>query len=153
VDVASGRRLCSDQRPHEAEPSMACEAPPIRQDRPWSHHGPGAPDAGRAWTGTSPAVVMVKDVTTTKAARVRAGLDHPVATPTANFVELAPVLDDALLASLEEQGGSSLRDRYLASRAAPFDTSTVLAGRSQAVLDGRWKAMPSGGAWQTPQHP
>ena len=67
----------------------------------------------------SAGLVMVNDMTTTKAARVRAGLDHPVVDADGHFVELAPVLDDALLASLEAQGGSSLRDKYLASRATP----------------------------------
>jgi len=90
----------------------------------------------------------VTAVTATKAARVRAGLDHPVIDADGHFVELAPVLDDALLASLEVQGGPKLRDRYLASRAAPFDTSTVLAGRSGTVLD-EWRAMPSWWGWQT----
>jgi predicted TIM-barrel fold metal-dependent hydrolase len=66
-----------------------------------------------------------------------------------HFVELAPVLDDELLASLEAEGGSTLRDRYLASRAAPFDTSTVLSARGQAAVLADWKAMPSWWGWQT----
>jgi predicted TIM-barrel fold metal-dependent hydrolase len=91
----------------------------------------------------------VTDVTTTKAARIRTGLDHPVIDADGHFVELAPVLDDALLASLEAEGGSPLRDRYLASRVAPFDTSTVLAQRGDAASLGQWKAMPSWWGWQT----
>jgi predicted TIM-barrel fold metal-dependent hydrolase len=87
-------------------------------------------------------------VTTTKASRIRDAIDHPVIDADGHFVELAPVLDDALLASLEAQGGSSLRDRYMASRAAPFDTSTVLAGRPGPAID-EWKAMPSWWGWQT----
>ncbi len=87
-------------------------------------------------------------MTTTRAAEIRAGLDHPVIDADGHFVELAPVLDDALLASLEAQGGSALRDRYLASRSTPFDTSTVLAGRGEAAL-AEWKAMPSWWGWQT----
>jgi predicted TIM-barrel fold metal-dependent hydrolase len=94
-------------------------------------------------------VVMVKAVTTTKAAEIRAGLDHPVIDADGHFVELAPVLDDALLASLENEGGSSLRDRYLDSRATPFDTSTVLAGRTAVAAHEEWKAMPSWWGWQT----
>ena len=43
-------------------------------------------------------------MTTTKAARIRVGLDHPVIDADGHFVELAPVLDDALLASLEDRG-------------------------------------------------
>ena len=56
----------------------------------------------------------------TKAAEIRAGLDHPVIDADGHFVELAPVLDDALIASLEEQGGSSLRDRVLGQSVQPF---------------------------------
>ncbi len=85
----------------------------------------------------------------TTAALIREGLDHPVIDADGHFVELAPVLDDALLASLEAEGGARLRDRYLASRAAPFDTSTVLAGRSDAGALDEWKAMPSWWGWQT----
>jgi predicted TIM-barrel fold metal-dependent hydrolase len=88
-------------------------------------------------------------VATTRAASIRAGLDHPVIDADGHFVELAPVLDDALLASLEAQGGAKLRDRYLASRATPFDTSTVLAGRGDAAALDEWKAMPSWWGWQT----
>ena len=95
---------------------------------------------------------MVAAVTATRAAQIRAGLDHPVIDADGHFVELAPVLDDALIASLETQGGARLRDRYLASRAAPFDTSTVLAGRSVTALE-EWKAMPSWWGWQTTEHP
>jgi predicted TIM-barrel fold metal-dependent hydrolase len=88
-------------------------------------------------------------VTTTKAADIRAGLDHPVIDADGHFVELAPVLDDALLASLEAEGGSSLRDLYLFSQALPFDTSTVLAGRTSMAARDEWKAMPSWWGWQT----
>jgi len=37
-----------------------------------------------------------------------AQLDHPVIDADGHFVELAPVLDDARLASLEAEGGSEL---------------------------------------------
>lgn len=88
-------------------------------------------------------------MTTTRASRIRAELDHPVIDADGHFVELAPVLDDALLASLEAEGGSELRDRYLSSRAAPFDTSTVLAGRTASARHDDWTAMPSWWGWQT----
>jgi predicted TIM-barrel fold metal-dependent hydrolase len=91
---------------------------------------------------------MVTVVATTKAARIRAGLDHPVIDADGHFVELAPVLDDALMDFLEAEGGSFLRDRYLASRSTPFDTSTVLTGRTAAARR-EWKAMPSWWGWQT----
>jgi len=76
------------------------------------------------------------------------GLGHPVVDADGHFVELAPVLDDALLAHLEAVGGVELRDRYLSSRAAPFDTSTVLARHDDAAA-AQWKAMPSWWGWQT----
>jgi predicted TIM-barrel fold metal-dependent hydrolase len=91
----------------------------------------------------------VGGVTVTKAARIRRGLSHPVIDADGHFVELAPVLDDALLAGLEAEGGSYLRDRYLASRATPFDTSTVLLSRMAAQTVEEWKAMPSWWGWQT----
>ncbi len=88
-------------------------------------------------------------MTVTKAARIRQALSHPVIDADGHFVELSPVLDDALLAGLETEGGSDLRDRYLASRATPFDTSTVLASRTAADTVDEWKAMPSWWGWQT----
>lgn len=91
----------------------------------------------------------VNVVTTTQAARIREGLSHPIIDADGHFVELAPVLDDALLAALEAEGGSRLRDRYVTSRATPFDTSTVLANRSAAGTLDEWKAMPSWWGWQT----
>jgi len=88
-------------------------------------------------------------VTTSRSAQIRAEIDHPVIDADGHFVELAPVLDDALLASLEAEGGSVLRDRYLAGRQSPFDTSTVLAGRARAAAWEAWTAMPSWWGWQT----
>ena len=86
---------------------------------------------------------------TTTAAAVRAGLGHPVIDADGHFVEVAPVLDDALLAALEAQGGASRRDRYMASRSAPFDTSTVLAAHADGAARREWRAMPSWWGWQT----
>ena len=88
-------------------------------------------------------------MTTSRSAQIRAEIDHPVIDADGHFVELAPVLDDALLASLEAEGGSVLRDRYLAGRQSPFDTSTVLAGRARAAAWEAWTAMPSWWGWQT----
>jgi predicted TIM-barrel fold metal-dependent hydrolase len=84
----------------------------------------------------------------TRAAQVRRGLRHPIIDADGHFVELAPVIDDAILAHLETEGGLALVERYRASTATPFDTSTVLAGRGeQAQAD--WLAMPSWWGWQT----
>ena len=72
-------------------------------------------------------------MSTTKAAKIRAQLDHPVIDADGHFVELTPVLDDALLASLEAEGGAGLRDRY----------------RTDAAAHADWRAMPSWWGWPT----
>src|ERR1039458_6033980 len=82
-----------------------------------------------------------KRMTTIATAARRFG--HPVIDADGHFVELAPVLDDALIAHLTEVGGGALRDRYLAGHHSPFDTSTVLAGRDPSAVQADWRAMPS----------
>ena len=84
----------------------------------------------------------------TPAARVRRNLRHPIIDADGHFVELAPVVDDALCAHLEVEGGTALVERYRAGRATPFDTSTVLAGRDEGARRD-WLAMPSWWGWQT----
>jgi len=85
---------------------------------------------------------------TTRASEIRRALGHPIIDADGHFVELAPVVDDAVLAHLETEGGLALVERYRTSTAVPFDTSTVLAGRgAQARQD--WLAMPSWWGWQT----
>jgi len=59
------------------------------------------------------------------------------------------VLDDELLAYLEEAGGRGLRDRYLAGMVKPFDTSTALSDRNDPRVRQKWLAMPSWWGWQT----
>jgi predicted TIM-barrel fold metal-dependent hydrolase len=86
--------------------------------------------------------------------QVRAQLGHPVIDGDGHFVELAPLVDEALLSHLEAVGGRELRDRYLgerdlAGRAAPFDTTSVLAGRDADDVRRQWRAMPSWWGWQT----
>jgi len=85
---------------------------------------------------------------TSPAEQVRRHLDHPIIDADGHFVELGPVVDDRLVAHLETQGGTELRDRYLKGRMAPFDTSTVLGGRG-AGSRRDWRAMPSWWGWQT----
>ena len=80
---------------------------------------------------------------TTIAATGRRAFGHPVIDADGHFVELAPVLDDALLAHLTEVGGAALRDRYVTSHHSPFDTSTVLAGRDAPSVQADWRPMPS----------
>ncbi|HKD66627.1 MAG TPA: amidohydrolase family protein [Candidatus Binataceae bacterium] len=85
----------------------------------------------------------------TKAAKVRASVGHPIIDADGHLVELGPVLDDELLAYLEEAGGRGLRDRYLAGMVKPFDTSTALSDRNDPRVRQKWLAMPSWWGWQT----
>lgn len=78
---------------------------------------------------------------------VRAGLDHPVIDVDGHFVELAPVLHEETVATLEELGGTALRDRYLLGTVRPTDTSSILAGRTLAGSSETWSAMPSWWGW------
>jgi predicted TIM-barrel fold metal-dependent hydrolase len=78
---------------------------------------------------------------------IRAGLDHPVVDVDGHFVEMAPVLHEQIVATLEELGGASLRDRYLAGPVRPTDTSTILAGRTLGGVRDTWAAMPSWWGW------
>ncbi len=86
---------------------------------------------------------------TTTAAEVRAILDHQIIDGDGHFVEIGPILQDELIAAVEEAGGAALRDRYLNGPARPFDTSTVLADRGSASVREEWRAMPSWWGWQT----
>ena len=68
--------------------------------------------------------------TLTSAATVRETVRHPIIDADGHFVELGPLLDDEMVAYLEEFGGAGLRDRFLAGRVAPTDTASNLAGRA-----------------------
>ena len=85
----------------------------------------------------------------TKAAEVRKSLTHPIIDADGHFVELGPILEDELVAYIEQEGGASLRERYLNSSARPFNTSTVLADRDSPEVREQWKSMPSWWGWQT----
>jgi predicted TIM-barrel fold metal-dependent hydrolase len=78
---------------------------------------------------------------------VREHLDHPVIDVDGHFVEMAPVLHDEIIATLEELGGAALRDRYLAGPVRPTDTSSILANRTVAGVRDVWAAMPSWWGW------
>jgi predicted TIM-barrel fold metal-dependent hydrolase len=84
-----------------------------------------------------------------KASEVRHRVGHPIIDADGHFVELGPILEEELVAYLEEAGGPTLRDKYLKGFAKPFDTSTVLAGRENAAVREQWRAMPSWWGWQT----
>ena len=82
------------------------------------------------------------------AARVRESLDHPIIDADGHFVELGPILQDEVVATVEELGGPALRERFLAT-ARTFDTSSSLADRDDPAVRAGWKAMPSWWGWQT----
>src|SRR4051812_6059886 len=82
------------------------------------------------------------------AARVRESLDHPIIDADGHFVELGPILQDEVVATVEELGGAALRERFLAT-ARTFDTSSSLADRDDPAVRAAWKAMPSWWGWQT----
>ena len=84
---------------------------------------------------------------TTKSARVRSGLSHPIIDADGHFVELAPLLNEEMLTYLEEMGGREVRDRYTLDTGLT-DTSTVLAGHRGGTASS-WNAMPSWWGWAT----
>jgi predicted TIM-barrel fold metal-dependent hydrolase len=88
-------------------------------------------------------------MSTTTSAAVRAGLDHPVIDADGHFVEIGPLLDDEVVAYIEEVGGPAMRERYLTGGVRPTDTSSVLADRSRAAVREQWQAMPSWWGWPT----
>ena len=84
-----------------------------------------------------------------KAAEIRKHLSHPIIDADGHFVELGPVLEDEVVTYLEDSGGRTLRDRYLASAVKPYDTSTVLADRDSPAVREEWRGMPSWWGWPT----
>jgi len=85
----------------------------------------------------------------TKSSQVRGRAGHPIIDADGHFVELGPVLEDEVIAYLEQAGGPRLRDRYLASAVKPYDTSTVLADRTSPAVREEWRGMPSWWGWPT----
>ena len=85
---------------------------------------------------------------TTRAAEIRAGLDHPIIDADGHFVEVGPLLDDEVASYIEQDAGKNLRERYLATAARPIDTSVNLTGRDRPEIRENWTAMPSWWGWQ-----
>ncbi len=85
----------------------------------------------------------------TSAADVRKAVGHPIIDADGHFVEIGPVLEEELLTYLEEAGGRTMRDRYVAGWAKPLDTSTALADRGSPSVRATWSPMPSWWGWQT----
>jgi predicted TIM-barrel fold metal-dependent hydrolase len=75
------------------------------------------------------------------AAQIHDHLPHPVVDADGHFMELMPLLDDAIISDLEEAGGKELRDRYLARPMRAFDTVQFDADRSDPDLRRTWPGM------------
>lgn len=85
---------------------------------------------------------------TTRAARIRAELDHPVIDSDGHFVEVEPQMSDEILAYLGDTS-AELRDRYLAGTVAPTDTASNLADNPLEDARDRWTSAPSWWGWPT----
>lgn len=83
----------------------------------------------------------------TASARVRKSVSHPILDGDGHFVEVWPLAHEEILAYVEEEGGASLRDRFLEGHAQPFDTTSAL--RTIAGDADRWQSMPSWWGWPT----
>jgi predicted TIM-barrel fold metal-dependent hydrolase len=88
-------------------------------------------------------------MSSTSAAAIRARVGHPIIDADGHFVELAPILHDEIMATLEEIGGRDLQDRYLKGPVKPTDTSSILKRRTPAGARDTWSAMPSWWGWPT----
>lgn len=83
------------------------------------------------------------ETATLSAREIRRRLDHPVIDADGHFMEFMPLVDDEILAHLEEVGGSALRDRYREHSVRTLDTAVFRADRTHPDVVGKWQAMPS----------
>jgi len=77
------------------------------------------------------------------AAEVRRRIDHPVVDADGHFIELMPLVDDEILAYLEESGGTDLRERYRQRALWNLDTVQFQADRRHPDVVEHWRGMPS----------
>ena len=84
-----------------------------------------------------------------EASAIRAGLGHPIIDADGHFVEIGPLLDDEIVAYVEESGGARLRDAFLRGGVAPTDTTQNLSDRDDPSVRAQWRAMPSWWGWPT----
>jgi predicted TIM-barrel fold metal-dependent hydrolase len=70
-------------------------------------------------------------------------LGHPVIDADGHYLELMPLVEDDILAHLEETGGSELRDRYREHAIRYLDPVSFEADRSSPKVLERWQAMRS----------
>ena len=88
--------------------------------------------------------------TSTDAALVRAQVDHPIIDADGHFVELGPApAGRDHHATSRKRPGAALRDRFLATPHASFDTSSAWPTGPTRRCGEQWKAMPSWWGWQT----
>ncbi|HET6810834.1 MAG TPA: hypothetical protein VFH50_07485 [Acidimicrobiales bacterium] len=80
---------------------------------------------------------------TMRAAAVRDRLGHPVIDADGHFMELMPLVEDEILAYLEEAGGPELRDRYRDRPVRHLDTQQFTADRNDPTVRAEWRSMPS----------
>jgi predicted TIM-barrel fold metal-dependent hydrolase len=77
------------------------------------------------------------------AREIRRRLGHPVIDADGHFLELMPLVEDDILAHLEETGGKELRERYRTRSLRYLDTVSFEADRRSASVVESWRAMPS----------
>jgi predicted TIM-barrel fold metal-dependent hydrolase len=77
------------------------------------------------------------------AAEARRRLDHPVLDADGHFIELMPLVDDEILAYLQESGGPELRDAYRRRALWNLDTVQFQADRRDPEVVANWQGMPS----------
>jgi predicted TIM-barrel fold metal-dependent hydrolase len=74
---------------------------------------------------------------------IRRRLGHPVIDADGHFLELMPLVEDDILAHLEETGGPELRDWYRTHSVRYLDTVSFEADRSSPSVVEGWRSMPS----------
>jgi predicted TIM-barrel fold metal-dependent hydrolase len=77
------------------------------------------------------------------AAQIRRELGHPIVDADGHFMELGPMVNDEIVAYLEESGGASLREKFLAGTSQMLDTAVFPADRTTPEIRRAWRAMPS----------
>ncbi|HEV2369596.1 MAG TPA: amidohydrolase family protein [Acidimicrobiales bacterium] len=75
------------------------------------------------------------------AAEIHRRLGHPVVDADGHYLELMPLVEDEIVAYLEEEGGSELRERYLHGGLRPFDTVQFQVDRADPAVRRSWRGM------------
>ena len=77
------------------------------------------------------------------AAQIRQEIGHPIVDADGHFMELGPLMNDEIVAYLEEAGGAALREKFIASPANILDTAVFQADRTVPEVQRGWFSMPS----------